>query len=308
MASFPTTLLQLLSTGQYPHAIGWNPNGSVWIDPKPFQDDVLKGHFPTVTKFASFTRKLNRYGFRKVTKREGAVDKVCHYGHPIFRPGINPNDAGMIRIHRTARSSTLSLPSEPSKQQMSPTDLSESRLCCWASRSLGVIPGTSVNSNVSPGPSESDYVTSSRYTNRLEYLLRHLQGERLLATNVASAQREGFRQQTVPYVCRANQSIMSVSIPPLQQQNATMSLRSRRNGWEPIKNLLDTETFYPMTGTPSLTRSRIHQKLLLESTRSALVVDAEAVMMARLPWHNSRGTITFADAIRDDISRLMMEK
>lgn len=103
MTSFPNTLLQLINSESFPNAIGWGPNGCIWIDPKAFQQHVLKVHFQGVNKFASFVRKLNRYGFRKVIESEGSpVDsaRIVRYQHDSFRPGISHAMASMIRIQR----------------------------------------------------------------------------------------------------------------------------------------------------------------------------------------------------------------
>lgn len=99
--NFPTTLLRIIESKQHTHAIGWGPDGTIWIDATTFQDDVINVHFSGIKKLASFTRKLNRYGFKKVIEKNGqnSTNNV-RYFHETFCQGITHEAASKICIRR----------------------------------------------------------------------------------------------------------------------------------------------------------------------------------------------------------------
>jgi hypothetical protein len=78
--SFPQKLFMLLEK-ESPEIIGWIPNGKGFrinnID--EFQSSIIPKYFKH-TKFTSFQRQLNLYGFRRVTKGE---DQGAYF-HPKF--------------------------------------------------------------------------------------------------------------------------------------------------------------------------------------------------------------------------------
>lgn len=90
---FPQRLFEILE-GQYSDIISWLPHGRSFIIIRPdvFSDEVLPRFFPSSdsrsnTKYPSFTRKLNRWGFRQATK---GPDTGAFF-HPLFRrdqPGL----------------------------------------------------------------------------------------------------------------------------------------------------------------------------------------------------------------------------
>lgn len=113
MTGFPIILLHVLESEQYPHAIGWGADGnSVWIRCKEFQQEAMQVHFPGIKKFTSFTRKMNRYGFtgfKRIIQKDCVRDEIFNYHHPVFRRGISPHVASMIRIqHRGLAANTIS--------------------------------------------------------------------------------------------------------------------------------------------------------------------------------------------------------
>lgn len=118
MATFPLTLLDVLNGDQYPSSIGWGPNGSVWINPKSFQQEVLTIHFPGVRKFASFTRKMNRYGFKRIVQANKQTDGIFHYQHEIFRQGISMDIANTIHIQKKGSTASIKLSNHPKKSRM----------------------------------------------------------------------------------------------------------------------------------------------------------------------------------------------
>jgi len=67
--SFPEKLMELLNMPEVQHIICWLPHGKSFIivRPKVFASEIMP-HYFRQAKYASFTRKLNRWGFRQVTK------------------------------------------------------------------------------------------------------------------------------------------------------------------------------------------------------------------------------------------------
>lgn len=83
---FPQRLMGILSDATLSDVISWLPHGQsfVIIRPDVFAERVLPKHLPSEkssTKYPSFTRKLNRWGFRQATR--GPDTGAFH--HPLFR-------------------------------------------------------------------------------------------------------------------------------------------------------------------------------------------------------------------------------
>mmetsp|Transcript_5226 Transcript_5226/g.10729 ORF Transcript_5226/g.10729 Transcript_5226/m.10729 type:complete len:851 (+) Transcript_5226:275-2827(+) len=81
---FPGKLLEVLDRGDLGDIVDWMPHGRSFIVKKPklFTSDVLPRFFKQ-TKFLSFTRQLNLWGFKRITK---GVDGGSYY-HPLFLRG-----------------------------------------------------------------------------------------------------------------------------------------------------------------------------------------------------------------------------
>ncbi|KAG7341948.1 HSF-type DNA-binding protein [Nitzschia inconspicua] len=64
--SFPLKLMKVLSNKDFSHIITWMPSGKSFtvLKPKAFAAEILPDHFKSA-KYASFTRKLHRWGFNK---------------------------------------------------------------------------------------------------------------------------------------------------------------------------------------------------------------------------------------------------
>jgi hypothetical protein len=79
---FPLKLMQVLSDEQYSNIISWMPNGRsfVIIRPRSFVKEILPKDFKSA-QYASFTRKLMRWGFSK------CEDGTGEFSHPQFRKG-----------------------------------------------------------------------------------------------------------------------------------------------------------------------------------------------------------------------------
>jgi len=85
---FPQRLLAVLNEPSLSAVISWLPHGRsfVIIRPDVFTETVMPKYFPPVdsrgsTKYPSFTRKLNRWGFRQATR--GPDTGAFH--HPLFQ-------------------------------------------------------------------------------------------------------------------------------------------------------------------------------------------------------------------------------
>jgi hypothetical protein len=85
---FPQRLMQVLADTSLGDVISWLPHGRsfVIIRPDVFSERVLPKYFPSndtrsSSKYPSFTRKLNRWGFRQATR--GPDTGAFH--HPLFR-------------------------------------------------------------------------------------------------------------------------------------------------------------------------------------------------------------------------------
>lgn len=82
---FPHLMYHLLEDDNYKDALCWLPDGlSFALDPDVFQRKVIEVHFPR-SKFDSFKRKLNRWGFRRVMETE--APGTMTYFHRLFRRG-----------------------------------------------------------------------------------------------------------------------------------------------------------------------------------------------------------------------------
>uniref|UniRef100_A0A7S4ER40 HSF-type DNA-binding domain-containing protein n=2 Tax=Pseudo-nitzschia australis TaxID=44445 RepID=A0A7S4ER40_9STRA len=100
----------------------WQPHGRAFMVHKP-KDFVLEvmPHFFNQTKYASFQRQLNLYGFSRLTH---GPDKGAYY-HNCFVRGKRHLCKGMIRqkIKGTKVRKSLSPEDEPNFYTMSPTDV-----------------------------------------------------------------------------------------------------------------------------------------------------------------------------------------
>lgn len=74
--------MNLLAENEYPSIVSWLHHGKSFIiwKPKRFTAEVLPRYFPQ-SKFTSFTRKLNRWGFTRITR---GVETGAYF-HNYFR-------------------------------------------------------------------------------------------------------------------------------------------------------------------------------------------------------------------------------
>lgn len=82
--TFPEKLMELLNSEEYQESMCWLPNGNAFaLHPPKFLKEILPKHFEG-TKFESFTRKLNRWGFKRIAG-EDAPEETFAYSHHLFK-------------------------------------------------------------------------------------------------------------------------------------------------------------------------------------------------------------------------------
>jgi len=82
---FPSKLHEILSNIEFEEIISWMPHGRSWKVHKPdeFVEKVAPQYFKQ-GKFGSFTRQVNRWGFRRITH---GIDRNAYY-HEYFLRGL----------------------------------------------------------------------------------------------------------------------------------------------------------------------------------------------------------------------------
>ncbi|GKY98811.1 hypothetical protein MPSEU_000837200 [Mayamaea pseudoterrestris] len=86
MNTFPGRLMNLLDQGVASDAMWWLEQGDGFcVVPKLFGEKVLDEYFQG-TKFESFTRKLNRWGFKRAAGQHVPKNTVAYY-HGMFQKG-----------------------------------------------------------------------------------------------------------------------------------------------------------------------------------------------------------------------------
>lgn len=84
--TFPEKLMEVLEDESVSDSIKWNEKGDAFgINPEPFISKALKIHFQG-TQFESFTRKLNRWGFKRDVD-DFFTSTHMVYRHPLFQNG-----------------------------------------------------------------------------------------------------------------------------------------------------------------------------------------------------------------------------
>ena len=84
LLTFPDKLMELLNHGDYADCLSWLPDGEAFAcNREGLERTILPLHFGG-TKFASFTRKLNRWGFKRYRSLEAPEDTFV-YAHRDFK-------------------------------------------------------------------------------------------------------------------------------------------------------------------------------------------------------------------------------
>lgn len=83
-ATFPTTLFDILADPELDGIISWLPHGRSWkiLDSAKFNESVLSSRF-NQSKYTSFVRQVNGWGFRRVT----VGPEANTYYHELFLRG-----------------------------------------------------------------------------------------------------------------------------------------------------------------------------------------------------------------------------
>lgn len=90
---FPVKLMEVLQSGENSDSISWLPHGRSFliVSPEKFTNEVVPKYFGREIMYASFTRKLFRYGFRQIAKGPDA-ESFIHINfrrdHPQFARAI----------------------------------------------------------------------------------------------------------------------------------------------------------------------------------------------------------------------------
>lgn len=68
-STFPAKLHEILSCPEYSHIITWMPHGRAWrvLNPKDFVEVVMPKKFSHQSKYSSFKRQVNGWGFKRFT-------------------------------------------------------------------------------------------------------------------------------------------------------------------------------------------------------------------------------------------------
>lgn len=82
--TFPDKLMNLLNSTDFQDSMCWLRNGNGFaLHPNVFMKKILPKHFEG-TKFESFTRKLNRWGFKRIAGEDTPEDTYA-YSHHLFK-------------------------------------------------------------------------------------------------------------------------------------------------------------------------------------------------------------------------------
>jgi len=81
-ALFPNKLHIVLSNPNYKHIITWMPHGRSWrvLQPDVFSEIALPKYFNNQSKYSSFMRQVNGWGFKRITR---GPDRNSYY-HELF--------------------------------------------------------------------------------------------------------------------------------------------------------------------------------------------------------------------------------
>ena len=82
ISNFPAKVHKILSIPEFTHIISWMPHGRSWkvLKPKLFKEIVMPKYFPHQSKYSSFTRQVNGWNFRRITR---GPDRFTYY-HMFF--------------------------------------------------------------------------------------------------------------------------------------------------------------------------------------------------------------------------------
>jgi hypothetical protein len=103
-SSFPFRLYEILSKPEFVDIVTWLPTGKAWsvIDPTAFMEVVASKYFRNQTKFASFIRQVNGWGFQRLSITQ---NKSAYY-HDNFIRGRPDLVRMMVRLPPNTNTTT----------------------------------------------------------------------------------------------------------------------------------------------------------------------------------------------------------
>jgi HSF-type DNA-binding len=129
-------LMEILDDPQNAEIVAWLPHGGAFViyRKREFAADLLPKYFQKFSKYSSFTRKLNRWGFVRVTRgpETGAyyhrlfrrnesrliLQMTCHSSASHGNNGNNSNAANTTKRVSSSSGSSVSRLTEPSEMPM----------------------------------------------------------------------------------------------------------------------------------------------------------------------------------------------
>jgi len=114
--SFPNRLMQMLDSGDLSGVMYWSGYGdSFCINTTEFGEKVLDVYFQG-SKFESFVRKLNRWGFKRTYHPDFRAE-IIGYQHPMFRKG-RPELLTSLSNGKKQHHKTIAPPAKPQQSTL----------------------------------------------------------------------------------------------------------------------------------------------------------------------------------------------
>lgn len=106
-STFPAKLHEILSCPEYSHIITWMPHGRAWrvLNPKEFAEIVMPKKFSHQSKYSSFKRQVNGWGFKRFTH---GPDRNSYF-HNLFLRDKPQLIQRMMRISASASKKVSSI-------------------------------------------------------------------------------------------------------------------------------------------------------------------------------------------------------
>merc|ERR1719416_223127 len=208
---FPQRLMKLLSHTELSESITWLPHGKSFIilDKKKFTDEVLPRFF-NEAKFTSFTRKLNRWRFKRVTK---GTESGSYHHHYFFRE--KPKLCRRMRCQRKYEiKKKLTTVNKPTETSPAVADADRSKDCEVHHRATL---NNSCN-NITPQPisCEATYPMNQIKLNHLIQLRQQQQENNDMFEQVIQGALEQTRQSGLIFQNDSSSSARTISIKQKQ--------------------------------------------------------------------------------------------
>jgi hypothetical protein len=131
VSSFPMKLHEILSSPEYESIVTWLPHGRAWrvLKPKAFEEKIIPKFFRS-SKYASFMRQVNGWGFKRITSPGPDFNA---YWHELFLRGLPDLCAKMKRPPAKGQD-------DPDTKQAPTEDPDFYRISSFAPVPLGLVP------------------------------------------------------------------------------------------------------------------------------------------------------------------------